>query len=397
MKKEFKQKTPQDQDKGAKQLLGDGRGESTPSSVAPLGGSADGANALLYLNSHNSDKSGKTEDGERGQNLSKQKGWTPKSKTYKKMKSLTQNVQWWGDKLGIERLGFLTLTFKGNLKDPKEAQRRWNNLNRTISRSQKFRILVKVVEVQKRGAIHYHCLVHMNEDIRTGFDWDAFKKAGKAYGAKNYNEGRKYTRIYAKSATSHLRHLWGWMRTKCESHQFGRSELMPIEYPNNIGSYLGKYLNKDDEKREKKQYDPWMTKVRKIAYGRKLPKVASANFSWVKRANGFPTWREKVKAWAEYRGFRDMDDVASKLGKHWSHHYYEEIMFDNVRFLRQSEGLPRIGERSDPYWFSPKQETWDQYLTREEKEHTTKLKMRAREKNAWKHWKNRKKFAHLWD
>ena len=237
----------------------------------------------------------------------------------------------------------------------------------------------------------------MNEDIRTGFDWDAFKKAGKAYGAKNYNEGRKYTRIYAKSATSHLRHLWGWMRTKCESHQFGRSELMPIEYPNNIGSYLGKYLNKDDEQREKKQYDPWMTKVRKIAYGRKLPKVASANFSWVKRANGLPTWREKVKAWAEYRGFRDMDDIASKLGKHWSHHYYEEIMFDNVRFLRESEGLPRIGERSDPYWFTPKQETWDQYLTREEKEHTDKLKMRKRELNAWKHWKNRKKFAHLWD
>ena len=185
------------------------------------------------------------------------------------MKSLTQNVQWWGDKLGIERLGFLTLTFKGNLKDPKEAQRRWNNLNRTILRSGKFRILVKVVEVQKRGAIHYHCLVHMNEDIRTGFDWDAFKKAGKAYGAKDYTEGRKQTKIYAKSAKSHLRHLWGWMRTKCDSHGFGRSELMPIEYPNNIGSYLGKYLNKDDEKREKKQYDPWMTKVRKISYGRK--------------------------------------------------------------------------------------------------------------------------------
>ena len=74
MKSKFKQKTTQAQVQGVNHLLGDGRGESTPSSVAPLGGSDDGANALLYLNSHNSDKSGKTEDGERGQNLSKQKG-----------------------------------------------------------------------------------------------------------------------------------------------------------------------------------------------------------------------------------------------------------------------------------------------------------------------------------
>ena len=412
MKSKFKQKTTQPQAQGEKHLLGDGRGESTPSSVAPLGGSVDGANALLYLNSHNSDKSGKNEDGAKGQNLSKKAEWTPKSKTYKKMKCLTRNVQWWGDKLGIETLGFFTLTFKGNTKDPKEAQRRWNNLNRTISRAGKYRILVKVVEVQKRGAIHYHCLVQCGkttkdedtgekvwtpEDIRTGFDFESYKKAGDAFTAKKYGEGRKWTRVYGKSAKTYLRHLWGWNAQKTESHGFGRPELIPIHYPNNIGSYLGKYLNKDDEQREKKQYDPWMTKVRKIAYGRKLPKVASANFSWVKRPNGLPTWREKVKEWAEYRGFRDMDDVASKLGKHWSHHYYEEIMFDNIRHLREAEGLRPIGERSDPYWFTAKQETWDHYLKLDEHEHTDKLKRRKREMNAFKHRENRKKFAHLWD
>jgi hypothetical protein len=330
-------------------------------------------------------------------NLSKEEAWTPKSKTYKKMNSLTRNVQYWGDKLGVDNLGFMTLTFKGNLKDPKEAQRRWNNLSRTLSRDGKMHVCVKVVEVQNRGAIHYHCLVHIGEDIRTGFDWEAFKRAGQAYGARDRVEGRKQTKIYASSAKKHLRHLWGYMRTKCESHGFGRSELMPIHYPNNIGSYLGKYLNKDDEKREKKHYDPWTTKVRKIAYGRKLPKVASANFSWVKRPDGQKTWREKLRDWAEYRGFKDMDDLRARLGRNWSHHYYHEITFDHVRFQRAAAGYPAIGETKDPYWYVPNQESWDNYLVSDKLEKTDRTKRKAVEKNRFLHFKNRKKFAHLWD
>ena len=193
--------------------LGLREGEAPPSAAPPRGASEEGT-ALLYLNCHNSDKkiSKNSQDG------SKQEGWTPKSKTAKKQKTLTGNVNYWAKKFGVENLGFLTLTFKENMRDKKEAQRRWNNLNRTISRDQKFTVLVKVLEVQKRGAFHYHLLVKTNEDIRTGFDWEAFKRAGEAYQAKDREEGKKWTKVYAKSAKPHLRHLWGYMRAKCKSH-----------------------------------------------------------------------------------------------------------------------------------------------------------------------------------
>ena len=75
------------------------------------------------------------------------------------------------------------------MRDRREAQRRWDNLNRTIRRDGKFTVLVKVLEVQKRGAIHYHLLVKIGQDIRTGFDWEAFKRAGEAYQAKDKEEG----------------------------------------------------------------------------------------------------------------------------------------------------------------------------------------------------------------
>ena len=146
--------------------LGMAEGKDPPSACPPCGLTETDA-SLLYLNCHNSDKVEKIT----GDNSRKPQVWTPKSKTAKKQKTLTGNVQYWADKLGVENLGFLTLTFKDNLRDKKEAQRRWNNLNRTISRDGKFTSLVKVLEVQKRGAFHYHLLVNIGQDIRTDFDF----------------------------------------------------------------------------------------------------------------------------------------------------------------------------------------------------------------------------------
>ena len=368
MKAEFKHNLASEQAQGENHLIGDGQGESTPSSVAPEGGSADGSNALLYLNSHNSDKSLKKGKEKNEGNPATKRGWTPKSKTYKKMFSLTGNVGHFAEKLGVDNLGFLTLTFKGNLRDPKEAQRRWNNINRTILRDKKFQVLAKTVETQKRGAIHYHCLVHIGQDIRTGFDWDAFKKASLAYKAKDPKEGRAQTKIYAMSAKDHLRHLWGYMRTKAESHGFGRTELMPIQYPNNIGSYLGKYLNKDDEMREKGKADPWMKKVRKISYGRKHRRKYSANFSWVTGRGA--EWRRKLKEWAEYRGFKNTDEISAVYGKNWSYWIAQEVKHDEVKIQRQLMGMPPINftlpNKDDPSWAVQyervAQVAWDDYL-----------------------------------
>jgi hypothetical protein len=259
------------------------------------------------------------------------------------------------------------------MRDKKEAQRRWNNLNRTISRDGKFTVLVKVLEVQRRGAFHYHLLVKIGEDIRTGFDWVAFKKAAEAYNAKDKEEGKRQTKIYATSATDHLRHLWGYMRAKCKSHGFGRSELMPIEYPNNIGSYLGKYLNKDDQERENGTWaNVELTKgMRRVSYGRKEIKTHSAKFSWVAHPRSNPLFRHRLKEWAEYRGFTSMEHIKEHLGKHWTHHYFQEIMFDYPRMEREREGLPPIsasGKPSgsgEPNWHYVTDEEWKEFFKRD--------------------------------
>ena len=203
------------------------------------------------------------------------------------------------------------------------------------------------------------------------------------------------------------------MRAKCKSHHFGRSELMPIEYPNNIGSYLGKYLNKDDEGREKGNWaNVEMTQgMRRVSYGRKETKTHSANFSWVKHPTGKPLFRHMLKEWAEYRGYKDTDHIRAHLGKHWSHHYYPEIMFDVPRMEREARKLPPLhvngeiplkpntlesmGSRTleDPFEVS-ENELWTKWLA-------DRQKSRSLEFQRWEKWKKaeeaKKRLSYLYD
>ncbi|WP_052678194.1 rolling circle replication-associated protein [Escherichia coli] len=82
---------------------------------------------------------------------------------------LAWNVEFLCSKFGIENLGFLTLTFRDHVLDPKEAQRRFNSLRTNVLR-ERYQADIRVVERQKSGRIHYHLLVVIGEDIRTGFD-----------------------------------------------------------------------------------------------------------------------------------------------------------------------------------------------------------------------------------
>ena len=121
---------------------------------------AEGGTApLLYLNDHNSDK----REEEKPRTGSQRKGKNPTSKTAKKCKSITLNTAYFVKKFGIENLAFGTITFKENLKDTKESQRRYNNFLRIVNRDKKFKVLMKVLEFQKRGACHYHLLIRTTE------------------------------------------------------------------------------------------------------------------------------------------------------------------------------------------------------------------------------------------
>ena len=169
----------------------------------PLVDSESGACSLLYHSNHNS------------ADLSEKKAYKPTNKQAKTFKVLESNSKHWLKVIGDENIGILTLTFKENLTCMKEAQKRWNRFAREFNRDKKFQLLVKVAEPQKRGAVHYHCLIHTHKNIRGSIDWEIYESMGDA---KTTAQKRKLGKELGKSATSHLRDLWAWLRAVSYTH-----------------------------------------------------------------------------------------------------------------------------------------------------------------------------------
>ena len=283
-----------------------------PITRLPLGASSEGACPLLYHSDHNSAE------------LSEKKAYKPTNKQAKTFKVLDMNAKHWMKIYGKENIGILTLTFKENLTCMKTAQKRWNRFAREFNRDEMFQLLVKVAEPQKRGAVHYHCLVKTNQKIRGSINWDIYDQMGKA---KTTAEKRKLGQQLGKSATPHLRDLWSWLRIKCKKTGFGRSELMPLKKPDHIKNYIGKYLEKDMKQNDLKK-DGKNQNMRLITYGKNAPKVANQQFSWVfGKASIF---RLKLKKYCDARGIKSKEELVELHGKSWSFNLYKEIMFDRV-------------------------------------------------------------------
>ena len=128
----------------------------------------------------------------------------------------------------INHVGFLTLTFPDNVTDNKEAYRRFRSFNTNyLSKNPIFKAWVHVKERQKRGAWHYHLIVALTDDIRTGINFDELNRG-----------------IYS-SAGPFLRSLWNALREKLPDYGFGRSELLPVRSNGAaMARYVGKYISK---------------------------------------------------------------------------------------------------------------------------------------------------------
>ena len=88
-----------------------------------------------------------------------------------------------------------------------------------------------------------------------------------------------------------------------------------------------------------------MEKVRKISYGRKFRKQVSANFSWVNGKGA--EWRKRLKDWADYRGFKNTDEIKAIYGKNWSYWIAQEVKHDEVKYcLLYTSPSPRDMRRS---------------------------------------------------
>jgi len=237
-----------------------------------------------------------------------------KSRQKKVAFSLQENVKSLADRYGIERLGFLTLTFADHVLDAREAGRRFDNLRRRVI-SDRYVEWVRVIERQKSGRVHFHLLVVLAHDIRTGVDFAAFQ---------NGNYG---------SAGPKLRAEWAFWRNVAPRYGFGRTELLPVKSnAEGIGRYVGKYISKHMEKRIEADKG-----VRLVSASRGARRV-NANFDW--KTPGAELWRAKLGIFARSMG-AGPDSYNEKFvewfGPRWA--YFLRPVIEGIRLPEYRTGV----------------------------------------------------------
>lgn len=231
--------------------------------------------------------------------------------------ALKRNVEQLIRRYGIERIAFLTITFAEHITDPKEAQRRWNSFATNVLIERYGARYIRVFERQVSGRIHYHVLLVLDDDIRTGVNFDEFDDG-------NY-----------RSAGPALRREWAFLMSNpkkgtvgaLERYGFGRSELVPIKScADAIAQYVGKYIAKHIEMREERDKG-----VRLVSYGKGLLGVSNAKFGWV--STGAANWRRKLGYLAGLMGCTNenyQDVFRLELGPKWAWFLGPAIM--NLKF-----------------------------------------------------------------
>ena len=218
--------------------------------------------------------------------------------------ALQVNVEAAVERWTLERTGFLTLTFADHVTDPKEAQRRMNSLTTHVLKP-RYGEAIRVIERQDSGRIHYHLLVKIGADIRTGFDFAAVKK-------KDY-----------RSAGPAVRAEWAFWRRTAKLYGFGRTELLPIiSTAAAVGRYVSGYIAKHFTAREERDKG-----VRLVSYIG--PRVATVKFAWA-GPRGM-RWRRGLEALVRALAAAGQIDAAStdamrrRYGRRWAWDWRDAI------------------------------------------------------------------------
>lgn len=217
---------------------------------------------------------------------------------------INQSVVAFIEKYGIERVGFLTLTFADHVISPKEAQRRFHSL-KTHVLTKAYVAWIRVFERQQSSRIHYHVLVALKEDIRTGANFEAFNRG-------DY-----------RSANGALRCQWAFWRRTAKAYRFGRTELLPVKSSKEaIAFYVGKYVAKHIHVRKAEDKG-----VRLVA-GSRGAMVGTTRFAW--NSPRAKLWRAKVAVTAAACGFSDLGDFSSAFGPRWAYCLQRQIIGVNL-------------------------------------------------------------------
>lgn len=248
-----------------------------------------------------------------------------------------ENAEKFIENVGKNNVGFLTLTFVDNVKDNKEASKRFKSLRTNLFYLFGSWMLVK--ERQKRGAWHYHLLVDCRTDIRTGFDWDKYTESLEL--RKQRKPYRTLEREAFRSASSPLKNLWTELRTNLEKYNFGRSELLPIRTTaEGTAKYIGKYVSKHVGARTEEDKG---VRLFTASQGQIL---STTKFSW--NTPGAKEWRRKLKRFTtELMGLDSTDDLKDQYGPKWAYLWtdyivaIDEILEDHMNKLLTREYIQK--------------------------------------------------------
>ena len=145
----------------------------------------------------------------------------------RKAETLYANINGLIRRVGIERVGFVTLTTPDNCGDRSEANRRLIAFQRGLLRPDGIES-ISVPERQQRGAFHFHLAGAFPWDIRTGFDFAACRHAaalkrerqfGGVWEPGTFAEFQRLERQYFQSANERLRSWWRDVRAFNESRR----------------------------------------------------------------------------------------------------------------------------------------------------------------------------------
>lgn len=215
---------------------------------------------------------------------------------------------------GVERIGFLTFTFADDVQTITEAQKRFNSLN-SNALAGRYPEWIGVVQRHQDNRIHFHLVVVMPEDIRTGFDFDAVRR-------------RDYS-----SACACLKNEWKFLRGALPEYQFGRHELLPVKNPQGFGTYVARYVGKTFQTRNEEKG------ARLVRFSKGFRRSICGPFSKVdlieKRA------RDRLPKIIESLGWRSQAAMEYEVGPSWRYHLARFMYCDQFTFSTITTAVER--------------------------------------------------------
>jgi hypothetical protein len=274
--------------------------------------------ALPCLFSDNSDK----EDG-----CSPEKGFEVTHYHKKQAFALKLEVERLIKTYGLEHIGFLTLTLPDKGVPPLDViMRRLDNLRRRVL-IVRYAESIRVLEWgTKKGRPHFHLVVVLPFDIRSGVEWGEF-------------EGQSL--VVLESVPARLREEWAFLRATLPEYGFGRHELLPVRSSSDaVSRYVGGYISKSVPHRPK----GCRIRLWGLIRAHHGPRAASTRFQW--HTPRTKIWRVGSRRFAQRSGLQSYEDLKLHFGPRWAWLFKDDIL--NLGLMDQDPEL--VGVLDCPGW-----------------------------------------------